>query len=166
MGENETSVVADAAAEITAPGPALGRILGLDHVTLPVTDLDAAVAFYRDVLGADLESHLDRAAWRRLFPERAEVPGRMERATLRFGRGPSLQLFVAPRRAHRADEHPHWAFAIGPRDVAVFRDRLDRAGVRYVGPVHTGPLGQASIYLHDPSGNLLELTTSGYPTTT
>lgn len=147
--------------DAVSPAPA-GRLLGLDHVTMPVDDLDRAVRFYRDVLGAELIEVLDRAAFRRLFPDRPALPGRAERATFRFGGGPSLQLFVSVQRAQRGDDHPHWAFAIAASEVAAFRRRLTEAGVGHVGPVRVGPLGHASIYLHDPSGNLIELTTTGY----
>ena len=146
----------------SAGAPEAGRILGLDHVTLPVAELDGAVRFYRDVLGGDLVERMDRAAWRKLFPHRPELPGRMERATFRFGPGPSLQLFVTAQRRAASDDHPHWAFAIAPADVPGFLERLRAAGARVVGPVRAGPLGQASIYVHDPSGNLIELTTRGY----
>lgn len=139
-----------------------GAILGLDHVTLPVGDLELATRFYRDVLGGDLVELMDRAAWRKLFPHKAELPCRMERASFRFGPGPTLQLFVSAQRRAREDDHPHWAFSIGPGDVPAFLRRLREAGLRPVGPVRGGPLGQASIYVHDPSGNLIELTTIGY----
>lgn len=133
---------------ITAPGTALGRILAIDHVTVPVIDLATSVAFYRDVLGLDLIEVIDR--------------GRVRTASFRFGRGPALQLFVSASWPRAADDHPHWAFAIGPADVAEFQRRLARAGVHHVGPVRAGPLGAVSIYLHDPSGNVLELTATGY----
>lgn len=150
-------------ASVTLVEPAAGRVLGLDHVTLPVDELDRAVRFYRDVLGAEVVEVLDRATWRRMFPARPEA-GRMERATLRLGRGPALQLFVAAQRSRRGDEHPHWAFAIAAADVDVFARRLTAAGIDHVGPVALGPLGHVAIYLRDPAGNLLELTASGYAT--
>ncbi len=158
-------------AVMTAPGPSVG-ILGLDHVRLAVDDLDRAVRFYRDVLGAELVDRYDRndrndpraAADRPTTAGRpGPTPRRAARATFRVGRGLTLQLVVAARRAPAGDERPLWAFAIAPADVAVFRQRLTDAGVAHVGPVAGGPLCQASIYLHDPAGNLLELTTTGYP---
>jgi catechol 2,3-dioxygenase-like lactoylglutathione lyase family enzyme len=145
-----------------ATAPTHAGILGLDHVRLTVDDLDLAVRFYRDVLGAELVERHAGPPPRGLLARRTPGDGRPARALFRLGRGPSLQLVLSTRRPPRGDDQPLWAFAIAPSDVAGFRHRLTAAGVPHVGPAATGPLGQASIYLHDPAGNLLELTTTAY----
>ncbi len=137
-------------------------ILGFDRVTLVVDDLGRAVRFYRDVLGAELVELLDHAALRRLGPDAAAVADRTEHAIVRFGRGPSLRLVVSSRRTADRADRSRWGFTVAPTELAGFGRRLDAAGVVHRGPVRIGPLGPASVYLHDPAGNLLELATTGY----
>jgi catechol 2,3-dioxygenase-like lactoylglutathione lyase family enzyme len=58
--------------------------------------------------------------------------------------------------------HPHYAFAVPPRDLARRQRRLATEGVSIEGPLRLGPPGQASIYFNDPFGNRLEITCFGY----
>ncbi|MDQ0372695.1 VOC family protein [Cellulomonas humilata] len=56
-----------------------GLILGVDSVQIPVLDLDAALAFYRDRLGHELLWRTPTAAAVRLSRDRAELVLQLER---------------------------------------------------------------------------------------
>ena len=56
-----------------------GLILGVDSVQIPVPDLDAALAFYRDRLGHELLWRTPTAAAVRLSRDRAELVLQLER---------------------------------------------------------------------------------------
>jgi len=120
-------------AEPLGPGTRIGR------VDLRVRDLEAALGFYRDVLGFAVERH---DGW----------------ATLSAGEGPVLKLTegatqVAPRRAtglfHTAILYPARA------DLADALGRLATAGVRLTGASDHGV--SEALYLDDPDGNGVEL---------
>lgn len=113
----------------------------IDHVEVFVTDLDAAAAWYGDVLGLT-ETH-------RWDPE----PVFLE------ANGTALALFRAngPRAAKTAGAHWHrvaWR-TDQPGFEAAQRHLRDR-GIRFRGPVdHDISL---SIYFEDADGNPLEIT--------
>ena len=113
-------------------------------------DLDAAEAFYRDVLGLPL---ISREADRHVF--------------FRVGDGGVLLIFN-PATTLRGDHLPghgatgpgHFALGIDTSDLDAWRDRLTRLGV----PIEheaTWPLGGRSLYFRDPAGNSVELITPG-----
>lgn len=116
-------------------------VLGLDHVTLPVGDLDDAAAFYGGVLGAGVER----------WPDRLVV---------RFGVGPDLHLHLAAR-AGAPDEACHVGLRVDPDAIAVFLGRISAHGVPVEGPTRVGPNG-AALHFFDPFGNRLELIAQGY----
>jgi catechol 2,3-dioxygenase-like lactoylglutathione lyase family enzyme len=120
--------------------PLRPTVLGVDHVTLPVADLDDAAAFYGGVLGAGVER----------WPDRLVV---------RFGLGPDLHLYLAPAR--EPDEVAHVGLRVDPDALAVFFGRLAAHGVATDGPTRLGTHG-AALHFLDPSGNHLELITQGY----
>ncbi len=123
----------------------------LDHVVLRVRDLDASLAFYRDVLGCTLDKVQEKIG---LWQVRAGaslidlipldgVLGRMG------GAGPQAE-------GRNLD---HFAIQIAPFDEARIRAHLAAhhvavadAGQRY-GAQGDGP----SIYIRDPDGNTVEL---------
>ncbi|MEQ1508200.1 MAG: VOC family protein [Myxococcota bacterium] len=139
----------------------------MDHVTLLVGSLDAAKAFYVDLLGATLESELDADTFRRYVPDRAAEADNLENSPLhlsiRFAHGPRLDLFLSDRYPRSPRPHPHLAFGVSPQALDGCRDALNAAGVVTDGPRRLGPPGQASLYFSDPFGNLLELVAMGYP---
>ncbi len=123
---------------------------------LYVTDLEAAEAFYGDVLG------LERIA---------KVEGR--HVFFRCGRGVVL-LFNAeatrqppaadarlPVPPHGAVGQGHLCFAASAEEIEAWKNRLEAAGIEieadFEWPPHsTEPSGGRSIYIRDPSGNSLE----------
>lgn len=122
-------------------------IARLDHLVLSVRDLDATVHFYTDVLGLEAVT----------FGE--------NRRALRFGAA-KINLHVAGREhaPHAARPTPGSAdlcFLV-TETLGAVQAHLERHGVPVVeGPVDrtgaTGPL--RSLYVRDPDGNLVELST-------
>lgn len=122
-------------------------IRGVIETCLYVDDLDAAAAFYRDVLQLPLAS---RVVGRHCF---FRLPDGM------------LLLFDPQRSSEPGDVPPHGAtgdghvaFAIGREDFARWRDHLQQNGVAIEQEIQWGDQGGFSLYFRDPSGNSVELT--------
>jgi catechol 2,3-dioxygenase-like lactoylglutathione lyase family enzyme len=123
----------------------------VEHVLetcLYVGDLDAAEAFYRDVLGLELVS---RQAGRHLF----------------FRCGKQMLLLFNPVESARVGEHfpphgatglGHVAFGVGEATLAEWMRQLERCQVA-IERVIDWPGGGQSVYFRDPAGNSLELAT-------
>jgi len=150
----------------SAQTPRAPRRLELDHITLPVADLQLAEAFYVDLLGARLVSRFDRETFLRLRPGRAaeaDAANSPLHLTIKFGDGPDIQLFL--QRDHmreRTAPHPHLAVRVDADELDSVVLRLLGAGVPCDGPRRLGGPGHASIYFADPWGQLLEFAASGY----
>ncbi len=127
------------------------RIAAIDHVVLRVADLDAALGFYRDALGCDIERRLDDIGLVQLRAGAAlidlvPVDGELGRA----GGGP-------PRATGRNMDH--FCLRVEAFDETAIRRHLAARGIG-AGPTQTryGAEGDGpSIYLQDPDGNTVEL---------
>ncbi len=129
----------------------------LDYVlesSLYVSDLDAAEAFYRSVLGLTLHSKLKgRHVFFRcgnqmvlLFdPEATADPDLISR-----GLG-----------AHGAHGPGHLAFGVGEDEIDSWRTHLQNHGVEIEHEVEWGGERGRSLYFRDPDGNSLEVATPG-----
>jgi catechol 2,3-dioxygenase-like lactoylglutathione lyase family enzyme len=126
------------------------EIAGIDHVVLRVRDIDAALAFYRDVLGLPIERQLDiglvqlraGAALIDLVP--VDSP---------LGRGGGGGTSADRRKKE------HFALTLEQFDAAALCGYLDRHGIAH-GEVaqRYGALGHGpSLYVTDPDGNTVEL---------
>jgi glyoxylase I family protein len=123
----------------------------IDHVVLRVTDLDAMIAFYCDVLGCSVARRQDAIGLVQLragsaMVDLVPVDGKLGRAG---GAAPGAE-------GRNVD---HVCFRVEPFDEAAIRAHLGRHGVA-AGPVESrfGAEGEGpSIYLSDPEGNALEL---------
>lgn len=119
-------------------GTAEQTITGVDFVTVPTRDLDAAVAFYGDTLG------LRRSAYR------------PDRSFAEFETGNLTLSIINPQRMgmeHQPGPNP---IALRVDDVEVARSRLEEAGVRFAGDTFdTGVCHMA--FFADPDGNSLML---------
>lgn len=127
------------------------KLTQIDHVVLRVRDLDAALHFYRDVLGCTLDKVQDKIG---LWQVRAgsslidliPLDGVLGKIG---GAGPGLE-------GHNLD---HFALQIDRFDEPAIRAHLEAHAIKIVdsGPRYgaqgTGP----SIYIHDPDGNTVEL---------
>lgn len=119
------------------------------ETALYVDDLDAAAAFYGEVLGLP---EILRVEGRHVFYRAGTTtllifdPG----ATGRPALDPAL-----PVPPHGARGPGHLCFAATAEEIDIWRDRLTRAGH----PIEADfiwPNGARSIYVRDPAGNSLE----------
>lgn len=111
------------------------ELLGVHHVSINVDDVEAARRFYVDVLG--LRERTDRPAFR------------FAGAWLDLGEQ-QVHLIDA---AVPTDQGQHFAVRVADLDAAVAE--LRAKGVEVSEPVAVGPGRQS--FLHDPSGNRIEL---------
>ena len=115
----------------------------LDHVSLNVSDRARSIAWYRDVLGLVQQGEPRRDDWPVFMGEL----------------GACVALFQA--QVETAERQPestglrHVAFMVGRDDLAAAQTRLRERGVEFRFEDH----GNAhSIYVPDPDGNVIELT--------
>ena len=112
-----------------------GKVRGLNHLTLAVTDLNRSVAFYRDVLGCDL-----RAIW-------------SEGAYLEAG---SLWLCLSVDPIARTDarrDYTHYAFDVAEDEFEALAESVRQRATVWKDSKSEG----ASLYFLDPDGHRLEL---------
>lgn len=113
---------------------------GICELTLEVTDLGRALAFYTDTLGLSELQRDDDRVW-------LEVSERTR-----------LGLWTPGEKEHgdRGGRHVHFAFSASPEGLDALYERLTDAGHHVEGPVeHDG--GDRSIYVEDPDGNRVEV---------
>lgn len=120
----------------------------LDHLILPVNDVDASVAWYQDVLG--------------LTTDGTTGPFTVLRVT------PDLTIQLAP---FGTEGGYHLAFAMAPEEFDTTFGRIRDLGIEYgdsfhavgnmQGPgIEAGARGDgASVYAFDPSRHLVEIRT-------
>ncbi|MCA1727393.1 MAG: VOC family protein [Actinobacteria bacterium] len=114
----------------------------MSHVILFVADLDASVAFYRDVIGLDVRftehgyAELDTEGTRLALFERSRVPSLIRRSPGAPGPTSEVVLEVA--------------------DAAGEAERLRALGVKATGPVDR-PWGHRTVHVLDPDGHVVEL---------
>lgn len=126
------------------------RLYAVLETTLYVTDLERAVAFYKNVLGL------------RLISDDCFVGGRG--AALQVGLGPSVLLLFRAEvtrvegalPAHGTTGTGHAAFRVEPDEMPAWRERLREHGVTIEREFTFGD-NPPSIYFRDPAGNSLEL---------
>ena len=120
------------------------------ETALYVDDLEAAKAFYRDVLGLAFHSEIaDRNVFFRCG-EGMLLLFRAEETEKPFGAIPS----------HGTRGAGHVCFAVDPATLDAWKAKLLAAGVAIESEYQWGDRGR-SIYFRDPSGNSLELSHPG-----
>ena len=147
-------------------GTVTPRQRSLDHVSVTAADLDASIAFYRDVLGL---AYRDRGIADE--PEVAEIMGAdgatIEWAEFDLGRGQVLELIRFDRPVGASRRGPLWDpgathIGIGLDDIEAVHARCVEAGV----PTRSGPVtlteegdwnGVTTLYAIDPDGTWIEL---------
>jgi catechol 2,3-dioxygenase-like lactoylglutathione lyase family enzyme len=141
------------------------RVGALDHITIPVHDLDRARDFYCGVLGAIYAMRIDDEALRRFGrPPAANGGEGAHHVSVYFGGTTRVDLFLQRSgQPASASGHPHYAFRVPPGQMLRWKARLAAHGVPTEGPLQLGPPGQASLYFNDPFGNHLELECMGFP---
>jgi len=133
-----------------------GRLTGIDHMTIPVKDLEMAERFYGGVLGGRV---VGRPDWEAVRAGRNKSP----HLSVIIGESPRIDLFLQTwGQPELTQSHPHTAFHAAGEDILGLAEALKAQGVPYDGPNRLGPPGQASIYFDDPFGNHLEFTASDF----
>ena len=120
----------------------MGNLIGIHHVSLVVADTARSVAFYREVLGLELDN------------SRPDLS--LGGAWLTVG---ALQIHllevpnpdpVADRPEHGGRDR-HVAFTV--RDLDSYRARLEQRGTPYT----LSKSGRRALFCRDPDGNACEL---------
>lgn len=127
------------------------RIERIDHIVLRVSDLDAMLAFYCDVLGCTVERRRDEIGLIQLRAGSCLVDLVPVQGKLGMAGG------AAPGREGRNLDH--FCFRVEPFDEAAIRRHLETSGV-HAGATESryGAEGEGpSIYIQDPEGNTVEL---------
>lgn len=127
------------------------KVLGIDHVVLRVVDLEASLAFYRDLLGCEVERRVESAGLVQLRAGASliDLVPLSSRLGRRGGAGPGAE-------GRNVD---HFCLRIEPFEPDALRARLWELGYSpsevesVYGAEGTGP----SIYVRDPDGNTVEL---------
>ncbi len=136
-------------------------IVGMHHIALAVTDLEAGIAFYTEHLGFAV---VEQFAWdtdNKVIHAAIGVPGSAARGAMLKGNNAYLELwqYSAPApRDLRADPpdlgYTHICMQV--QDIVAEHARLGAAGMTFHGdPVDFGEA--AAIYGRDPFGNVIEL---------
>ncbi len=122
------------------------ELAGLSHLSLSVSDRDASVRWYVDVLGFQVVvADMDGERWKR------SICGHP--SGLIVGLTEHRQSMPFDCRHHGMD---HVAFAVGDRDqLAGWSTRFDEMGVDHSAPVET-PFGPV-VSFRDPDGIQLEI---------
>ena len=136
-------------------------IKGVHHIAIGVPDIEAGIAFYRDVLGFAEDWSTDVFADNEKAGEAVGLPGFEAKMAMLKGPNICIELwqYVKPLpRDRRSDPpdlgYPHIALAVD--NIEAEYDRLSSAGMTFVGPpVDFGT--QKAIYGRDPFGNIIEL---------
>lgn len=117
---------------------------------LYVTDLDAAEAFYRDVIGLE---RIAKAGGRHVFFRCGKgVLLLFDAKTTRQPPSPDARLPVPP---HGTVGEGHLCFAAKAAELDEWKSALESRGIAIEADFEW-PAGGRSIYLRDPSGNSIE----------
>jgi catechol 2,3-dioxygenase-like lactoylglutathione lyase family enzyme len=122
------------------------RPTGMHELVLEVQDIEAAAAFYRDVLGLN---EVDR--WE----------GDRKAIWFDAGDGVAIALWTVETGGDRAihhgrgGAHVHFALRIPHNSIDAWQARLEETGLP-VTRFHFGD-GNRSVYIDDPDGNCVEL---------
>jgi glyoxylase I family protein len=118
--------------------------LGIHHVTIIVSDMDAAVGFYRDVLG--LSERTDRTV-------STGHPRHDDHGTDGAWLDAGHQHIHLAEGSVPPDHGQHFALLV--HDLGATIEELRSSGVEVGEQLQVGAAAQA--FLHDPAGNLVEL---------
>jgi catechol 2,3-dioxygenase-like lactoylglutathione lyase family enzyme len=119
-------------------------VTSISELVLEVQDLDAASAFYREVLG---------------FEETLYGEGREDRRWYLVGESARIGLWTPQEgiAGGRGGAHVHFALHVSAEDFDPLLARLREAGAELIGPIRFS--GDRAVYVHDPDGNVLEFWT-------
>jgi lactoylglutathione lyase len=118
------------------------------RVALTVTDFDLAVAFYRDVLGLEVEQQWSTE-------KRRGIVLRVQKATLEIVNNPQAAMIDQVEAGRRVAGPIRLAFQVEDVQSAVAEGQ--RAGANLIGGPVTTPWGHRNARLTDVAGNQLTL---------
>jgi len=128
-----TALLATVAGE--APAPHVRPGLRMGHLHLHVGDIERGLAFYRDVLGFEVQANLGSAAF-------VSAGGYHHHLGFNVWRGRG----VGPAPAHTVGLR-HWTVVLAPEDVAEVRDRVPAAEDLEGGVLVRDPWGTAVAFV-------------------
>jgi catechol 2,3-dioxygenase-like lactoylglutathione lyase family enzyme len=117
-------------------------VTGVDFVSIPTTDIEAAAAFYRDVLGLEQSSK-----WQR--------PGE-EPLGIEFETGTVTIALIVTEKVGIPFQPHKVPIALQVDDVAAAKAELESRGVEFQGDIIDSGVCHQAIF-EDPDGNLLDL---------
>ncbi len=134
--------------------------LGIDHTAIVISDTDASLGFYRDVLGLRVAGESENYG-----PEQEHLNNvfgaRLRITSLRADSGPGVEFleYLAPRdgRAYPPDEKAndlvHWQTTFLGTDAAQAAAALEKNG----SPLISTGVVQGSIIARDPDGHAVQI---------
>ncbi|HEX5164574.1 MAG TPA: VOC family protein [Thermomicrobiales bacterium] len=123
------------------------QIRGIAEIVLNVHDKQAALAFYRDLLGLEVISRPEMPnVFLKAGPGQAGVPQMIVLVPLPDG----ADTFATPRTLH------HLAFEVAPEDFDVVAEHLRVNGYTPRGGQHP-VIASRTQYVDDPDGNEVEI---------
>jgi catechol 2,3-dioxygenase-like lactoylglutathione lyase family enzyme len=144
-----------------------GRLfLGIDHTAIVVSDTDASLRFYRDVLGLRVAGESTNYG-----PEQERLNSvfgaRLHITALRAARGPGVEFleYLSPRNGRPAagiqpNDLAHWETTVATGDEALALERLLMDRVRLVSPSIarlSRPAGAQALLVQDPDGHAVKV---------
>jgi catechol 2,3-dioxygenase-like lactoylglutathione lyase family enzyme len=140
-----------------------GAVRDVDHIGITVSDMERAISFFRDVLGAQVTTpyaYDDPAIARAIGFER--VRNVICQAQLNGKRFELLQYLTPegrPAGASRPCDSGHMHLALEVEDIDAVAERMRSAGFEPAGPVQRGlgGAGLSAIYCYGFDGLVIEL---------
>ena len=143
--------------------------LGIDHTAIVVSDTDASLTFYRDVLGLKVVGESENYG-----PEQERLNNvfgaRLRISTLRAAAGPAIEFleYLTPRDGrpypadHRANDAVHWQTRLATADAGAVARDLRAGKASFVSPGVTslpeGMLGfTRGFRVRDPDGHVMQV---------
>lgn len=139
-----------------------------NHVGVSVSDLDVAIAFYRDNLGMEQAMEIMPFGGRD-FETIMDIPGVEGRMCMMGRDSLRLELFEFAQSEPRNPDYPvsdggFTHFGVIVDDLDATYEKLRKAGVRIHSPIITFMGGSMrAIYCRDPDGNVFEIMEPGTP---
>ncbi len=143
--------------------------LGIDHTAIVVSDTDASLRFYRDLLGLQVKGQSENYGpeqehLNNVFGARLHITG------LRAAAGPGIEFleYLAPRDGRptpldlKANDLAHWQTVLDATDASIGAAALRLAGAFFVSPGTVTLPGRElgfgrGLLLRDPDGHGVEL---------
>jgi len=143
--------------------------LGIDHTAIAVSNTEASLAFYRDLLGFEVAGHgenygIEQERLNSVFGARLRI------TSVHAAAGPSIEFleYLAPAggRTMPADERAndliHWQTRLVTRDAQVIASATREAGRTWVSPgvvrFSDDALGfKNGVHVRDPDGHVMEV---------